>query len=838
MATLEETISQFPYTKESAEVCYELFRFFYPKIVDPKDDSHPDIQSIPSYRGFGEITRAKFTELLLGVVSQRVGWENLQGDQNLYEKILEVNIFYEKSGKTQVERSLPPELWLKEQLTELPSTKSEEIKESVEKRVRSDIERQKRFYEKETFQKKEEATKKSEPILPVKQDVIKEQESPAKIFVVQNNPPSKIKLTPEQKEVLAKLATEVGKENFVASTAEKIKNETKKSMSAQEKHLLYPAEIDNISTGIAEDLNEFFEELPKDTINKLKEKQLDEIEVETPGLALIALTTPKAEVLFKNPEAAVQISQSVEEFQKLHNEHSSIMANYMSPITGSGLAPIIYPTITKEQADSLDVTTKKPAGKSIAEINKEQLKQIQEYALTKRALLRALKEKYPEARIPDSEIEKLTIQLTHLNKSFNALYFATSSVERFSKGKSSSLLDFASGRYGFDFNLITDNGKPILEIGFRSGQKFIPFKQVGGKIAEKVALASKLNAAPAAVKTSVTKAVAAGTAKLIAKLGLKGALASLLGTIAPIVGHILGWIAGELLTRLLVWAKRHWREIMTILGGLSLIYAAFQGAWVIGIAGMGMIGLGTLGGLGGLGGFAIRVLLTPIGFLQGMLVTTFTTALVFIFIVLPIAVTLVLFIINSGAYIYPPNPVNIPGAGGGGGGTAISCFVLVDENKWPAQDLGNAKAAIQILVSKYPGYVRKLCSKGEIEIHWFSKCAVAGYTCWGNYPGGNDINVVTIGLTNVTDALHIIAHEAGHLLSFYAMPSTYAQYLSYPKVQSEIPICTYSATVTLPEAFAESIALYASGKFFSCLNGSFKDAYPIHWQFVHDNIFN
>lgn len=176
--------------------------------------------------------------------------------------------------------------------------------------------------------------------------------------------------------------------------------------------------------------------------------------------------------------------------------------------------------------------------------------------------------------------------------------------------------------------------------------------------------------APVAAKAAGA-GVAAAAGGAAVKTGLAAtistALSTTFGSFTPIVGHaigaVVGWIAGKALEPILNWIKKH-QEDLVILGGLlmgggailrSIPLFAFGGLIFIPTA------LKT--------GFSMAKIASRTAFIFGRIgasmAITIGTPIIVAVVVFPILVAIILFIINSGAYIVPPQLSSVPGAGGG-----------------------------------------------------------------------------------------------------------------------------------------------------------------------------
>lgn len=160
-----------------------------------------------------------------------------------------------------------------------------------------------------------------------------------------------------------------------------------------------------------------------------------------------------------------------------------------------------------------------------------------------------------------------------------------------------------------------------------------------------------------AAKVGAETAVKAG-ATTVVKTGFKAAFSKItaaLGSAGGPIGTVLAWLGGELLVKIA--EKIPWKKILPFLvGGAAFLVAgpiigvaAGIGTLILVSGGiravsLGGIGAGIAGFFGALGGVFLGVVGMPI----------LITLLVF-----PVVVALILFIINSGAYIVPPTSPSV-----------------------------------------------------------------------------------------------------------------------------------------------------------------------------------
>lgn len=199
-----------------------------------------------------------------------------------------------------------------------------------------------------------------------------------------------------------------------------------------------------------------------------------------------------------------------------------------------------------------------------------------------------------------------------------------------------------------------------------------------------------------ATKTTVETGVKAG-ASTVAKTGAKAlvskATAALGSTVAPVVGTIVGWLGGELLVKIA--EKIPWKKIKeygvailalpVILGGLVFKVPLIT----IGGLGLGAVGLGAASGLT-LNRFFRRAgdVLAAVG--TAILIRVATPVIVAL-LVLPVVVALILFIINSGAYIVPQGPLSF-----NAGQTIISPYIDVQKVANPPGPFQNSNLPLTV----------------------------------------------------------------------------------------------------------------------------------------------
>jgi hypothetical protein len=169
------------------------------------------------------------------------------------------------------------------------------------------------------------------------------------------------------------------------------------------------------------------------------------------------------------------------------------------------------------------------------------------------------------------------------------------------------------------------------------------------------------------------KAVGKVATQAVAKTGAKAALTKLTTALStaipvPVANWIVGYLGGELLGKVL--DKIDWKKLKewsaAIVGGLAgLIALPFIGLGAAVGVGLGAtaVSMGLGGGLGGLtlGGIGSGIG-SLIGAITGATLGAIGGPILAFFLGFPVVVALILFIINSGAYIVPPGGFGLSGA--------------------------------------------------------------------------------------------------------------------------------------------------------------------------------
>lgn len=190
------------------------------------------------------------------------------------------------------------------------------------------------------------------------------------------------------------------------------------------------------------------------------------------------------------------------------------------------------------------------------------------------------------------------------------------------------------------------------------------------------------------------------------------------------------------------------------------------------------------------------------------------------------------------------------------GDPPTGCFEF--SGGWPDDKLSMLIEVILNYFMPASAFMEKLCAGGNINLVYSPEPAVYenpdGSFEYGGYTAYPNITIYRKGHENVNNLSFTLAHESGHALS-YASPGLLASYRANGPVQEERTllgrngvICTYpleyaSEETKKTESFAEMVALYISRspatttRNNACLGGTFRDKYPLHWNFARNTIF-
>lgn len=223
-------------------------------------------------------------------------------------------------------------------------------------------------------------------------------------------------------------------------------------------------------------------------------------------------------------------------------------------------------------------------------------------------------------------------------------------------------------------------------------------------------------AAPAAAKTGeaiVAKGILGKAAvKVATKLGLTAA-GQAAGSAVPIIGNIIAFIGTEILGKAVDWIKEHipWKKIREFglaisaiaIGAPMLLAGVLMGSTPLIVTGFGALAFGGAAAKGVTAAGVATGALNVAGAIGAATLGAIGTPIIATLLGFPLVVALILFIINSGAYVVPPG---IPESPFAGNGVIVNCS---DEKgpvgvPGPTSSSGIANRAWEISADLYQGF--------------------------------------------------------------------------------------------------------------------------------------
>ncbi|HEX6977144.1 MAG TPA: peptidoglycan DD-metalloendopeptidase family protein [Patescibacteria group bacterium] len=224
------------------------------------------------------------------------------------------------------------------------------------------------------------------------------------------------------------------------------------------------------------------------------------------------------------------------------------------------------------------------------------------------------------------------------------------------------------------------------------------------------------NPAPLSALTNFALQKAGGK---IAEAAATKAVAAVATGINPALGAIVTFISKEVISRVITWLAKNKERFFEVLGGgmiLGGILVGGTGGSVLAVAGAGVGAAGVISAAGGVSAAAGTLgaaFFTFVGAILGTIIAAIIIPLTIAFIAIPIITVLILFIINSGAYVVPPAP-SLSGTSGSStlGITISSPYIDVVKTASPAGPFENS-ALTNGLTIKYDVTVR--AKKGALS---------------------------------------------------------------------------------------------------------------------------
>ncbi len=296
---------------------------------------------------------------------------------------------------------------------------------------------------------------------------------------------------------------------------------------------------------------------------------------------------------------------------------------------------------------------------------------------------------------------------------------------------------------------------------------------VGIKAISPVVTKTAEKAGAIAAGTTVGKAVAVVAAKTGLKAGITAA-GQALGSFAPIIGNILAFIGTEIIGKII--KKIPWDKVKkyssyivgAVLGVGGLLIAGPVAGVAIGLGSFGLASIATGGSLGAIGAGIGRFFVSLGGLVAGSIAMPILVTL----LVFPVIVAIILFIINSGAYVTPYYSERsiAPGVGG-----LVSNCLVSDET---GSDITNEFASrikngvVNLLPNTVWGRRDGICiTPTMIVVHWSAGA--------NDDPDGNDKTYNTLIARNLS------CHLATDTDDVYIMEKFFEKQVEFPACAGE-----------------------------------------------------
>lgn len=311
---------------------------------------------------------------------------------------------------------------------------------------------------------------------------------------------------------------------------------------------------------------------------------------------------------------------------------------------------------------------------------------------------------------------------------------------------------------------------------------------------------------------AIGKKVAGKAAAAVAGKAAGTALGTVAGSILPVIGNLLGAIVGDFVVKGLT---KVGREVGKSIGLIPLmIMSAFSST-------------------------------------AAVLASAISATLSFTVIGLALfagLVAIILFIINSGAYIVPKSDSL------SAGGTVVEASLCFNFVNFPPEGIQLEIEASNI-IGRAENFVSEICQGGDITVTYLPQPAEGQdcAACGGRVIAYKQIQIFPRGLGSLGNTLYTLAHELGHIHQYTSTSDSL--YYQSNALRTEGPVCTYpldtdrirpGKQISPSESYPEMITLFIGAAnplpgFVTtrnnCLGGSFQQAMPLTWQFARDFIF-
>jgi hypothetical protein len=365
--------------------------------------------------------------------------------------------------------------------------------------------------------------------------------------------------------------------------------------------------------------------------------------------------------LIPDEEKRKEISQTAIEILASMEKDSTLATNLVNKATGLGdWSPFFIPPTIRP----LSIVSKEeePQINDLVNLNfKNFMQQITTF--------QTIKERIRESVIDENTYNQLTkserIKLEEEIQKATQKMFASSRALQFIKKreKKSLLTSFNNNIEEFQIGWLNSKLSSIginipetnnfavnnLNFGNFSSPNIIKspiFQFAFDKVIQKIPAVTKLKTVVNGLTTKLSTKIAAKAAAT--KLG-----AALASNAIPVVGQIISAISlalsvKDIATLIKKWVKENEDKIPFVIGSLLIGGFAFTGAPVLLIGGVGVITIANRVAIGSFIGATLAALGNAV--LGSILIP-----MLIVFVGLPILVAIILFIINSGAYVYPPS---------------------------------------------------------------------------------------------------------------------------------------------------------------------------------------
>lgn len=601
---------EYELVKEVVDFLYSGSVAFFPNFFYP-----PDQKIQPAVFYFGK-NKEEFQKIILEITGT-----------NSVEDAIQII----KSWKITAERG--------EKVKSTVPVNIEDLVESYDKQQKEEESKSKGGIEKIIRQTEQRSkTKEKIPTQPIKNDnafVVEE------INLFSYDPPQTVRLTKEQQKVVRLAHSDP--QGFADQLTKKIietsnldKNNQLEISSAQTVAYLFTTKLLNID--------------PKNP-----EVVVDTSPFET--LAFFANPNNKElSQIISDPEVRNKIASSSIEIALLLERDSTTTTNFVNQALGQDWSPFFIPPTIRQT--KLVAPGEKPPEGSVNINLKNFLEQVASFERLKEQIRKSVinKETYSqltktERAILEKEIKEAARKVSSASRAFNFIIGKNKTLSSQSKiptqntgwlSTQFSILGIPSPQQN---QLILNS----LNFGNFSSPNIISspiFNFAFNKFLTKIPAVTKLN-------TAVSGMTAKLSAKVAAKMATTKLGAAIAANVIPAIGQVISAISialslKDLTTALKVWIKKNEDKIPLIIAGFLVGGFALTGAPIYLIAGAGVLGVTRASSIGIFIG-------SMFGALGSIVLASLIVPALIVLIGIPLVVAIILFIINSGAYVYPPS---------------------------------------------------------------------------------------------------------------------------------------------------------------------------------------